>query len=98
MNEKQRRLLERLIKAYTDRMPPDIGAAERKDAEVAGLDKVYFAWAGGSEPGQPHTYRVQGPTFLIEFLDVQKDSAGNPANHIHSCWRNTHGDFGTPSE
>jgi hypothetical protein len=98
MNEKQRGLLERLIEAYTKRMPPDIGEAEWKEAQDAGLDKVYFAWTGGSEPGEPHTYRVQGPTFLIEFLNVQKDSGGNPANHIHSCWRSTHGDFGIGSE
>jgi hypothetical protein len=37
---------------------------------------------------------VQGPTFVIEFLNEQRDSAGNPANHIHSAWRNVKGDFG----
>ena len=37
---------------------------------------------------------IQGPTFVVEFLNVQKDSAGNPGNHIHSCWRNLAGDFG----
>ena len=52
------------------------------------------AYAGASESGKPHTYHIQGPTFLIEFLNVQKDGAGNPANHIHSCWRNLPGDFG----
>ena len=25
---------------------------------------------------------------------MQADSANNPANHIHSCWRNLAGDFG----
>jgi hypothetical protein len=46
------------------------------------------------EQGEAHTYRIQGPTFVIEFLNVQADSAGNPANHIHSSWRNLKGDFG----
>ena len=41
-----------------------------------------------------HTYRIQGPTFVIEFLNVQADSAGNQNNHIHSCWRRIDGDFG----
>ena len=40
---------------------------------------------------QPHAYRVQGPTFLIEFNNTQ-----NNANHIHSVWRNMLGDFGIP--
>jgi len=37
---------------------------------------------------------VQGPTFLIEFINTQPDAQGNPANHIHSIWRNMAGDFG----
>jgi hypothetical protein len=40
---------------------------------------VYFAWARGIERGDPHYYRVQTPSFLIEFDDTQDD-----ANHIHS--------------
>jgi hypothetical protein len=31
---------------------------------------------------------------VIEYLNEQRDSAGNPANHIHSAWRNIKGDFG----
>ena len=46
-------------------------------------------------PGRPYTYRVQGPPpYRIEFLNVQSDSAGNPANHIHSAWRSLKNDFG----
>ena len=35
----------------------------------------------------------QGPTFVVEFLNMQADSANNPANHIHSVWRKIKGDF-----
>jgi hypothetical protein len=94
MTEKQRDLLTRLLQAYADRMPPDVAEAEMEDVRKAGLDRVHFAYAGGTEPGEPHTYRVQGPTFVVEFLNVQPDSARNPANHIHSAWRNIKGDFG----
>jgi hypothetical protein len=45
-------------------------------------------------PGPPQTYRVRGPTFVSEFPNVQPDSAGKPANHIHSVRRNRNGDFG----
>jgi TonB family protein len=39
--------------------------------------------------GDPHYYRIQGPTFLVEYDDTQ-----NNANHIHSVWRDFNGDFG----
>jgi hypothetical protein len=95
MNEKQRDILWKLITGYAERMPPEVAKVELDQVKEGGLDKVHFAFAQSeNKPGKPYTYRVQGPTFVIEFLDVQPDSAGNPANHIHSCWRNLKGDFG----
>ncbi|MEO1972064.1 MAG: DUF3500 domain-containing protein, partial [Pirellulaceae bacterium] len=48
------------------------------------------------KPGIGHYYRIQGPTFLIEFVNTQPDAAGNPANHIHCVWRDMKGDFAIP--
>jgi hypothetical protein len=98
MTEQQRNLLWRLIEAYANRMPADIAEVQLKEVKDAGLNEVYFAYAGGADPGEQHTYRVQGPAFVIEFLNRQADSAGNPANHIHSVWRNLKGDFGLPAK
>ena len=97
MNDKQKAALDRLIKGYASRQLPEVAEVELAEVKKAGLDKVHFAYAGEGTPGKPHTYRVQGPTFVIEFLNVQKDSAGNVANHIHSSWRNIKGDFGVAS-
>ncbi|HZY84974.1 MAG TPA: DUF3500 domain-containing protein [Gemmataceae bacterium] len=95
MDDKQRDILKRLIEGYAGRMPPEVAARQLSDVKEAGMDKVHFAFhQENDKPGKPYTYRVQGPTFVIEFLNVQADSAGNPANHIHSCWRNLQGDFG----
>jgi hypothetical protein len=94
MTDRQKDLLWRLIEAYASRMPPEVGQAQLKEAKEGGLDKVYFAYAGGAEPGEPHTYRVHGPAFVLEFLNNQTDGLGNQANHIHSVWRNLKGDFG----
>jgi len=60
------------------------------NAEVGG-DKAHapIAWAGTAEKGGPHYYRVQAPTFLIEY-----DNTQNGANHIHTVWRDFEGDFG----
>jgi hypothetical protein len=94
LTDKQREVLMKLIRSYADRLRPEVAAAELKALEAAGTDKIHFAYWGSTEPGQGYTYRVQGPSFVIEFLNVQADSAGNAANHIHSCWRKPDGDFG----
>jgi hypothetical protein len=94
MTQEQLAILQKLLDAYSGRLPEDIARAQMSEILNRGLQNVYFAYAGELNPGEQHTYRLQGPTFLIEFLNVQSDSAGNPANHIHSAWRNTKGDFG----
>jgi hypothetical protein len=80
----------RLYLAAAGRGPAEDAAAERlSKLKTAGVDKIAFAWSGETAAGQKHYYRVQGPTFLIEFDDVQ-----NNGNHIHSVWRDFNGDFG----
>jgi hypothetical protein len=98
MNEKQRQMLLALLHAYTDRFPADVAKTEWSALTAAGIDKLHFAYTGSVEPGQPHAYRIQGPTLLIEFLNEQSDSDKNPANHVHSVWRNPKGDFGLKNE
>lgn len=85
----QRELLMHVIDAYASAMAPDIAADRLEKIRKAGIEKVGFAWAGEAELGKKHYYRVQGPTFLIEFDNTQND-----ANHIHSVWRDFNGDFG----
>jgi uncharacterized protein DUF3500 len=82
-------LLRKLIDVYTGKMADDIAADRLARIEKAGWDRVAFAWAGPLERGKKHYYRVQGPTFLIEYDNTQNDG-----NHIHSVWREFHGDFG----
>jgi hypothetical protein len=94
MTKAQAATLLKLLESYANRMPPDVASIEMDEVRRAELSNIYFAFAGGAEPGKPHTYRVQGPTFVVEFLNVQSDSASNPANHIHSVWRKIKGDFG----
>jgi hypothetical protein len=94
MKQEQRVLLFKLLESYAGRMPADVGEAQMSEVRQLGVDNIFFAYAGELEDGSPHTYRVHGPTFLVEFLNVQSDSAGNAANHIHSAWRNIKGDFG----
>jgi hypothetical protein len=96
MTAAQAGLLRELIQVYADNMPKDIADARMKAIDEAGWESVHFAWAGADKPGVGHQYYVQGPTFLIELNNTQTDASGNRANHIHSVWRDMHGDFGIP--
>ena len=89
MTPPQRALLMKLIEVYTSQMSEDLAANRLAQLKKAGTDKIGFAWAGPIEPGERHYYRVQGPTFLIEF-----DNTQNNGNHIHAVWRDFAGDFG----
>ena len=70
-------------------METDLAAERMARIKAAGMDKMRFAWLGETEKGKKHYYRVQGPTFLIEY-----DNTQNNGNHIHSVWRDFNGDFG----
>jgi hypothetical protein len=85
----QRDLLLRVISAYSGAMADDIAADRMAKLRQAGIDKIDFTWAGGDKRGEKFYYRLQGPTFLVEFDETQDD-----ANHIHSVWRDFSGDFG----
>ena len=89
LNADQRALLMKIVDVYTGYMAGDIAADRAARYRKAGEDKIAFAWAGPLEKGKKHYYRIQGPTFLIEYDNTQND-----ANHIHSVWRDFDGDFG----
>jgi hypothetical protein len=84
----QRDLLRALLATYLGRVPD--GLPPHADYEDdAALDAVHVAWAGLTDPGQPHYYRLQGPRLLIEYDNTQRY-----ANHAHSVWRDPAPDFG----
>ena len=84
----QREMLRALLSTYLDRVPTEVSPIGRYcDDET--LDAVHVAWAGPTEPGAPHYYRLQGPRLLIEWDNTQRG-----ANHAHSVWRDPTADFG----
>jgi hypothetical protein len=85
LDDDQRELLRALLGTYFGRVP----SAVAPSYDAAALDGVHFAWAGPTEPGAPHYYRVQGPSLLIEWDNTQRG-----ANHAHSVWRDPSRDFG----
>ncbi len=86
--DQQSKLLD-LIDVYLSNMPENLAKQRMENLKKEELDEITFGWAGATESGIGHYYRVQGKTFLIEF-----DNTQNKANHIHSVWRDFDGDFG----
>ncbi|MCS6846867.1 MAG: DUF3500 domain-containing protein [Anaerolineae bacterium] len=85
----QQALVHEIIHAYLDVLPEPIASDHLTRLQNAGFEQMRFGWAGALEPRRPHYYRLQGPTFLLEF-----DNSRNGATHIHSVWRDFVQDFG----
>jgi Protein of unknown function (DUF3500) len=84
----QQRVLE-IVRTYLANHPPATAREALARIRRAGLGRTRFGWAGSTRPGLPHYYRLQGPTFLLEF-----DNSRNSGTHIHSVWRDFERDFG----
>lgn len=87
LDKVQKQRLKELVELYASILKP--GAREQRLGRIGDWEPVKFAWMGADEAGKGHYYRIQGPTFLIEF-----DNTQNNANHIHTVWRDFEGDFG----
>ena len=85
----QKATLTKIILEYVGRFRPEISQKALAEWIGGGWAQVSFAWAGATEPGQGHYYRIQTPKFLIEFDNIQ-----NEAKHPHAVWRDFGRDFG----
>ncbi len=91
LTESQTTLLKRLI---TER----VGLLNDEDAKArlmeidSQLPEVHFSWRGPIRSGSPAYYRVQGPTFFMEYAPQQM--GGDPNEHIHAMYREFTNDYG----
>jgi hypothetical protein len=85
----QRRVGE-IVNTYLANHPRALAQSALTRIERAGgIGRTRFGWAGSTRPGVPQYYRLQGPTFVLEF-----DNSRNDGTHIHSVWRDFERDFG----
>jgi len=89
MNDAQTHALMHVIREYLNNANSEVADAQMDRIHEAGLENLHFAWAGSTERGEGHYYRIHGPTMLIEYDNVQ-----GGANHVHSVWRDPQNDFG----
>src|SRR5262245_22716092 len=85
----QRELLMKLVRVHIGRIRKELADQDLARIDRAGTEKIHFLWAGGLEPGEPHHYLIQGPTFVIEY-----DNTQDGANHVHCVYRDFDNDFG----
>ncbi|MEM1221379.1 MAG: DUF3500 domain-containing protein [Verrucomicrobiota bacterium] len=89
MTDAQKTQVHHLLSEYIDRYRAPFAKKDWAKIKAAKIDAIYFAWTGSQRPGEPMYYRLQGPTFLIEYVNVQ-----NGGNHAHTVWRDFENDFG----
>lgn len=92
LNTDGQALIMEVVQKYLNTLPDVIAAAHLERLRNAGVENIYFAWAGSIAAQQPYYYRLQGPTFLLEH-----DNSRNRGTHIHSVWRDFAEDFGQSS-
>jgi len=91
MSGDRQALVLEIIQTYLGTLPAQLAESHVAGLREAGLENIRFGWAGPLEARHPHYYRLQGPTFLLEF-----DNSRNSGGHIHSVWRDFAEDFGQP--
>lgn len=89
LSVEQREVLMKLVRVHIGRIRKELADQDLARIDRAGTQKIHFLWAGGLEPGEPHHYLIQGPTFLIEY-----DNTQDAANHVHCVYRDFDNDFG----
>jgi hypothetical protein len=89
MNTAQRQAVIALLDEYAGSLPVPLAETRMMKVRDAGVENIVFAWMGSAARGEPHYYRLEGPTFLVEY-----DNRQNDANHVHTVWRDFNGDFG----
>jgi hypothetical protein len=83
------RRVDEIVRTYLANHPAAVARKALARVERAGIERTRFGWAGSTRRGEPHYYRLQGPTFVLEF-----DNSRNSGTHIHSVWRDFERDFG----
>jgi hypothetical protein len=92
--DEQKKLLLDLVDEWLTAVNPAAAAAKLAAAEQ-NLDQTTFAWYGSTEIGNPIYYRVQSPSYVIEFAHQQGQGANaGGITHIHSIYREPGNDYG----
>ena len=91
LNKEQRAKLMSLIKLYVGDMPANY-AERRMKALESEIDSMTFGWWGPIKENGDYSYRLQGPTLIIEYAG--QDLGGDPHEHLHAIYRDPTNEYG----
>lgn len=91
LNSSQQKIFMQLLSIYIHRYTRLFAMDMMNEIVATGMNNLRFAWAGAEHDGlgNPHYYRIQGPTIIVEY-----DNTQNNANHVHTVVRDLKNDFG----
>ena len=87
LSNDQKDVLKKLLSAILSAMPEKLAEVRLNKIQTEDFGSIRFGWAGAIKKSDPHYYRIQGKSFMVEFDNVT-------GNHIHLVWRDFEGDFG----
>jgi len=71
---------------------PEKVAKPRLEAISKELDQTRFSWSGPTKGKGSYSYRIQGPSLIIEFS--QQNHANDPEAHLHAMYRDPTNEYG----
>lgn len=89
LDAEQAEAVQRLIATFTSRLQPAAATAALDRIRRAGLENVSLGIVVGDDVDDPLYWRLEGPTFIIEFLNSLRDTT-----HVHTVWRDFERDYG----
>ncbi|MEY4641659.1 MAG: hypothetical protein RLZZ227_1653 [Pseudomonadota bacterium] len=86
LNAQHKDLVQRVLDEVVTTYRPEISESYLAQIDV---NDLRFVWFGGTNDGEAHYWRLDGPDFFFEYDLVQ-----GMGNHVHTVWRSKNGDFG----
>ncbi|MEM9016778.1 MAG: DUF3500 domain-containing protein [Verrucomicrobiota bacterium] len=90
-DDSQKSSLLSVIELYVGDLPAPF-ANQRIEELKAEINEMIFGWWGPAEDGGDYSYRIQGPSLIIEYAG--QDLGGDPHNHLHSIYRDPTNEYG----
>lgn len=90
-NKAQREAMMEVIRVYVGDLPEPYLKNRIKEL-TSEIDKMTFAWWGPAKQKGDFSYRIQGPSLIVEYAG--QDLGGNPHNHLHSMYRDPTNEYG----
>ncbi len=90
-DEKQRDALLNVIRLYVGDLPAPYADRRMEDLATE-VERMTFGWWGPAAENADYSYRIQGPSLIIEYAG--QDLGGDPHDHLHSMYRDPTNEYG----